>query len=126
MLFSILCFEGKKGQKAKKKGLKLEPEQEAALVNITGCLKFLSTSNMDRYRIAKLGAVPGLICLHENAERLILRRNAQVTLNNLAMLADISSILNGAGMSDEFSVTVPMKLEEDEIEQLKKEFESDS
>jgi hypothetical protein len=48
---------GKKAGGKKKKGLTLTPEQTVHLVRITGCLKFLSLLNVNRYRIAKLGAL---------------------------------------------------------------------
>lgn len=56
---SLCVSAGKKGAGGgkKKKGLSLTPEQTVHLVRITGCLKFLSLLNTNRYRIAKLGAL---------------------------------------------------------------------
>ncbi|GMH37412.1 hypothetical protein BSKO_05285 [Bryopsis sp. KO-2023] len=115
---------GKKGKKGKKKGLKLEPEQEDAVTSVTGCLKFLATSNPNRYRIAQLGAVPVLQNLHENADRLMLRRNAQILLTSVAMLSENSEILKKCGLGEEFAVPVPMTLTRDERLQAHEEFGS--
>ena len=65
-------------KKGKKKGLQLSPEQVSALTSITGCLKFLSLINSNRYRIANLGSLPHLKALYLDCDKTLLRRNAQV------------------------------------------------
>mmetsp|Transcript_37614 Transcript_37614/g.94986 ORF Transcript_37614/g.94986 Transcript_37614/m.94986 type:complete len:633 (-) Transcript_37614:222-2120(-) len=114
--------EGGKKKGGKKKGLTLTPEQTQLLVRVTGALKFLSLVNVNRYRIAKLGATPSLIAIYENVSHTLLRRNAQVVLSNIAMLAENGQLLLDAKLPEEFLVALPLRLNAEETEELLLEF----
>ncbi|MEW5302080.1 MAG: hypothetical protein WDW36_004890 [Sanguina aurantia] len=125
VLLSIMGGGGKAeagAKKKKSKGVVLSSEALAAASNVTGLLKFLALENISRYRIAKLGAVPALISIYHDSSRLLLRRNAQVVLTNLALLAENGQMLMDAGLPEEFLVQVPMRLTPDEVDTLLADF----
>lgn len=69
-----------------------------------------------------MGALPHLIELYQNADRLMLRRNAQVLLTNVSMLAENAPFLQEANISEEFKVPVPMRLTDAELSAAEAEF----
>ncbi|KAL6762640.1 hypothetical protein V8C86DRAFT_577455 [Haematococcus lacustris] len=124
LLLKVMGYDsaaGKKG-KVKKKKLALEGEQLQAAIRITGALKFLSLLNIERYRIAKLGALKPLVQLYEECGHTLLRRNAQVLLGNLALLAENGQLLLDGGLPEVFLVPRPMRLAAHEALQLSFEF----
>jgi hypothetical protein len=80
-LLHTATSSGKNKKKGKKKGLTLTPEQTEALINITGCLKFLTMVATNRYRVAQLGAAKYLKPIYEECGHTLLRRNAEVRLD---------------------------------------------
>ena len=119
--------DAKKKKGGKKKGMALSDEQLEALTNVTGCLKFLTMVNTNRYRVAQLGATKILKQIYEECGQsplsLSLRRNAQSILSNIAMLKENGQVLLDSKLPSEFLVAVPLKLSEDEASQLNIEFE---
>lgn len=92
------------------------------MISAAGCLKFLSTTNCNRYRIACMGALPLIQDLYLASDKLILRRSAQVLLVNASMLAENSAFLKEANIGEEFRVPVPMTLAREECAEMKEEF----
>ncbi|PNW70307.1 hypothetical protein CHLRE_17g714400v5 [Chlamydomonas reinhardtii] len=115
--------EGKK--KNKKKGLTLTPEQSAALTRLLGVVKILSTTNINRYRIAHLDALPALLSLYDEGPDYLLRNHCQNILLNVAVLAENGRQLLDAKMPEEFLVSNPMRLTRDERAGLRCEFPLD-
>eukprot|EP00198_Chlamydomonas_reinhardtii_P011115 XP_001700452.1 predicted protein [Chlamydomonas reinhardtii] len=114
---------GKK--KNKKKGLTLTPEQSAALTRLLGVVKILSTTNINRYRIAHLDALPALLSLYDEGPDYLLRNHCQNILLNVAVLAENGRQLLDAKMPEEFLVSNPMRLTRDERAGLRCEFPLD-
>lgn len=112
-----------KKKKGKKKGLNISPEQIEALTRVTGCLKFLTMVNTNRYRVAQLGATKALKPIYDECGITLLRRNTQCILSNIAMLKENGQILLDSKLPPEFLVSVPLKLSDDEVEQLSVEYD---
>ncbi|GIL76267.1 hypothetical protein Vretifemale_5720 [Volvox reticuliferus] len=113
------------GKKGKKKGLGLTAEQTAALTRLMGMTKFLLLHNITRYRIAKLGAVPFLVRLYNEANDYLLRNHCQAILAHVALLAENGVALQEAKMPEEFLVANPMHLTSYERAVLRIEFPDD-
>ncbi|KAG2437990.1 hypothetical protein HXX76_005604 [Chlamydomonas incerta] len=113
------------GKKKSKKGLTLSPEQSAALTRLLGVVKILATTNINRYRIAHLEAVPTLLVLYDEGPDYLLRNHCQNILLNVAVLAENGRQLLDAKMPEEFLVSNPMRLTPDERAGLRCEFPLD-
>lgn len=99
------CTQGGKGKggKAKgggkkgKKGMQLLPEQEAALLRITGCLRHLSMLDTDKCRIARCDVAKMCDDLAMGAAKGPLRWNCRSLLGNVATMIENRSILEVRG-----------------------------
>ena len=81
--------KGKKG----KKGMALLPEQEEALLKITGCLRQMSMLDTDKVRIARCGVAKLCDDLAMGASRGPLRWNSRSLLGNIATMVENRTIL---------------------------------
>ena len=60
--------------------------------------------------------------IYEDCGHTLLRRNTQCILSNIAMLKENGQVLLDAKLPSEFLVAVPLKLSEDEVNQLAIEY----
>ena len=82
---STVCVHAAGSSRGRKgKGLSLSVPQEAALVSITGALRFLVLLDTNKVRLQQLGAIPALVTLATQASRPALRYDAQSILGMLA------------------------------------------
>lgn len=99
---------GKKGKGAKgkgkkgKKGMALLPEQEEALLKITGCLRQMSMLDTDKVRIARCGVAKLCDDLAMGASRGPLRWNSRSLLGNIATMVENRTILENEGVAAEY------------------------
>ncbi len=70
----------------------------------------LTAGRRNRYRVAQLGGAKLLTPIYEECGHTLLRRNAQVVLSNIAMLAENGQVLLEGKLPEEFLVMVPMRL----------------
>lgn len=116
--------EGGKGKKGggkgkKSKGLVLTPTQEAAVNQITGCLRHLSLVDTNKIRIARFeGIVKVLIALYDSAAKASVRWNARGILSNLSTMRSNEALLREAECPEEFGGLANLEIDAEMAREL--------